>query len=155
VWRIAFDRQTGDLWAGDVGQNIWEEIDIITKGGNYGWNLREAMHPYEEGDFKGSGPRPDLIEPIWEYHHDVGKSITGGNVYRGKGVPELTSGYLYADFVSGKIWALWYDKADKRVTANRQIAQGVSPVLTFGEDDEGEAYYGTQEGGLWKFAPGK
>ena len=153
IWRMAFDRETGDLWAGDVGQNLWEEIDLITKGGNYGWNLREGMHKFVDPktDAKGSDPRPDLIEPIWEYHHDLGKSITGGNVYRGKAVPELAGGYLYADFVGGQIWALWYDKAAKRVTANRPILTGSAPILTFGEDDAGETYYGTQEGGLWKF----
>lgn len=155
IWRMAFDRATGDLWAGDVGQNIWEEIDLIVKGGNYGWNLREGMHSYVDAktNAKGSDARPDLIEPVWEYHHDVGKSITGGNVYRGKAVPELDGGYLYADFVSGQIWALWYDKDAKRVTANRSILIGSTPVLSFGEDDAGETYYGTQEGGLWKFVP--
>jgi glucose/arabinose dehydrogenase len=155
IWRMAFDRATGDLWAGDVGQNIWEEIDIITKGGNYGWNLREGMHPYVDPktDARGSGPRPDLIEPIWEYHHDLGNSITGGNVYRGPTVPELEGAYLYADYVSGHIWALWYDKGAKRVTANRLILSGSTPVTSFGEDDAGEVYYTTQEGGMWKFAP--
>jgi len=153
VWRIAFDRQTGDLWAGDVGQDIWEEIDIIVKGGNYGWNLREGMHKFvEKGKFEGSDPRPDLIEPIWEYHHDIGKSITGGNVYRGKALPQLQGAYLYADWVSGQVWALWYDLAAKRVTANRSIVEKGLPVMTFGDDDAGEVYYATQEGGLWKFA---
>ncbi len=86
IWRMAFDRKTGELWAGEVGQNLWEEIDIITKGGNYGWNLRESLHPFGA---KGVGPRLDLIDPIWEYyHHDTGKSITGGTVYRG---PQLLS----------------------------------------------------------------
>ena len=153
IWRMAFDPKTGLLWAGDVGQNLWEEIDIIVKGGNYGWNLREGMHPYvdKKTDAKGSEPRPDLIEPIWEYHHDVGKSITGGNVYRGQSAPELEGGYLYADFVSGQIWALWYDMDAKRVTANRSLLTGSTPVLTFGEDDAGETYYATLEGGLWKF----
>jgi glucose/arabinose dehydrogenase len=157
IWRMAFDRATGDLWAGDVGQNIWEEIDIITKGGNYGWNLREGMHKFVDPktDARGSDRRPDLIEPIWEYHHDIGKSITGGSVYRGQAVPELEGAYVYADFVSGRIWALWYDRATKRVTANRLILSGSTPVLTFGEDDNGEVYYTTQEGGLWKFQSSK
>ena len=152
VWRIAFDRETGTLWAGDVGQNIWEEIDIITRGGNYGWNLREGKHPFGEN---GSGPRPDLIDPIWEYHHDVGKSITGGSVYRGKQVPELTGGYIYADFVSGQIWALWYDAEKKQVTANRTITPKGLPVMSFGEDDAGEVLYVTQNGGIHKFASPK
>lgn len=153
IWRMAFDRPTGVLWAGDVGQNLWEEIDLIEKGGNYGWNLREGMHKFVDPKTRaeGSDPRSDLIEPIWEYHHDVGKSITGGHVYRGAGVPELVGGYLYADFVSGQVWALWYDPEARRVTANRSLLTGSTPVLTFGEDDAGETYFATQEGGLWRF----
>jgi glucose/arabinose dehydrogenase len=149
VWRIAFDRETGVLWAGDVGQNIWEEIDIIVRGGNYGWNVREGKHPFSDN---GSGRRTDFIEPIWEYHHDVGKSITGGHVYRGKQVPELKGGYVYADFVSGQIWALWYDFEKKEVTANRTIKPNGLPVMSFGEDDAGEVLYVTQDGGMFKFA---
>jgi glucose/arabinose dehydrogenase len=154
VWRIAFDRQTGQLWAGDVGQDIWEEIDIIVRGGNYGWNLREGMHPATPKDPrapKGSPPRPEFIEPIWEYHHDVGKSITGGHVYRGRQVPELTGGYLYADYVTGQIWALWYDIEEQQVIANREIQPKGTPVMSFGEDDDGEVYFVTQEGGIYKF----
>jgi glucose/arabinose dehydrogenase len=153
IWRMAFDRETGVLWAGDVGQDIWEEVDIITKGGNYGWNLREGMHPFNRRGHRGSEARPDLIEPLIEYHHDVGKSITGGNVYRGKAVPELVGAYLYADFVSGKMWALWYDQQAKRVTANREIVSSAGAVITFGEDDAGETYYTTQQGAIMKFAP--
>ncbi len=155
VWRIAFDKVTGELWAGDVGQDTWEEIDIIHRGGNYGWNLREAMHPFTPKDNpqkKGSPPRPDLIEPIWEYNHDVGKSIIGGNVYRGKMVPELAGAYLYADYVTGQVWALWYDREKNRVIANRTIQPKGQPILSFGEDDEGEVYFLTQEGGIHKFA---
>ena len=154
VWRIAFDRETGDLWAGEVGQDTWEEIDIITRGGNYGWNLREAKHaftPKDKPNQKGSPPRPDLIEPIWEYNHSVGKSITGGSVYRGKQVPELAGAYIYADYVTGQIWALWYDRDKKQVTANRTIQQKGLPILSFGEDDQGEIYFLTQAGGIYKF----
>lgn len=149
VWRIAFDRETGDLWAGDVGQDLWEEIDIITKGGNYGWNLREGLHDFAPDSAK---PEDEPIDPIWEYHHDIGKSITGGNVYRGRDVPELEGAYLYADFVSGRIWALWYDAKAKWVTANRTITEKGAPVMSFGEDDDGEVYYATQAGELLKFA---
>jgi glucose/arabinose dehydrogenase len=153
VWRIAFDRETGDLWAGEVGQDTWEEVDIIVKGGNYGWNLREGMHPFNRPGSQGIGPRADLIEPLIEYHHDVGKSITGGNIYRGKAVPQLVGAYLYADFVSGKMWALWYDKEAKRVTANREIVPNAGAVITYGEDDAGETYFTTQQGAIMKFAP--
>lgn len=156
VWRIAFDRETGVLWAGDVGQDLWEEIDLIVKGGNYGWNLREATHKFQsktKPEKKGSGPRPDLIEPIWEYHHDIGKSITGGSVYRGKEVPQLKGGYIYADYVSGQVWALWYDPQKKQVTANRELLKNGLPILSFGEDDNGEIYFLNENGTISKFAP--
>lgn len=137
VWRMAFDRSTGRLWAADVGQNLFEEIDLIVKGGNYGWRRREGLHPF---DAKGMPRRSDWIDPIWEYHHDVGRSITGGLVYRGKRLPELTGHFLYADYVSGKLWALQYDEQAKRVTANRTLRDRNLPILSFGEDDRGEAY---------------
>jgi glucose/arabinose dehydrogenase len=139
IWRMAFDRKTGQLWAGEVGQNLWEEIDIITKGGNYGWNLRESLHPF---GVKGVGPRPELIEPIWEYyHHDTGKSITGGTVYRGPRLLELNGAYLYADYVSGRLWALRYDEAQHRVVENRLIPSRNLSVMSFGEDEQGEVYF--------------
>jgi glucose/arabinose dehydrogenase len=138
IWRMAFDRKTGVLWAADVGQNLYEEIDLIVSGGNYGWNLREGLHPFGA---RGAGPRKDLIDPIWEYHHDVGKSLTGGSVYRGKRLPELEGAYLYADYVSAKIWALRYDPAQRRVTANQPIRDPNVPVLSFGEDEAGDVYF--------------
>jgi glucose/arabinose dehydrogenase/sugar lactone lactonase YvrE len=137
-WRIAFDRPTGRLWCGEVGQNLYEEINLIEKGGNYGWNRRESYHPFGP---KGTGPGKEYIEPIWEYHHDVGKSITGGAVYRGKALPDLAGHYVYADYVSSKIWALRYDDAAKRVVANRPIPDPAKPVLSFGEDEQGELYF--------------
>lgn len=149
VWRLTFDRETGTCWAGDVGQDVWEEIDIIVKGGNYGWNLREGKHPFGP---HGVGPREDLIEPIWEYHHDVGKSITGGHVYRGKELPELAGYYLYGDYVSGILWALKYDMQEKRVVENRTIRGYNLPVVSYGEDEEGEVYFTSTLGGtIWQF----
>ena len=137
VWRMAFASETGKLGAGDVGQDLWEEIDIIEKGGNYGWSVRESMHPFGPD---GSGPSPEYIEPIWEYHHDVGKSITGGLVYRGSRIPELAGHYLYADFVSGLVWALKYDDSAGKVTANHPIPSVKLAALSFGEDENRDAY---------------
>lgn len=137
VWRMAFDRKTGKLWAGDVGQNLYEEIDLLQAGGNFGWNRREGLHPF---GVKGIGPRKELIDPIWEYHHDVGKSITGGSVYRGSRLPELEGAYLYGDYVTNKIWALRYDETHKRVVANRPLRDRGAPILSFGEDEQGEIY---------------
>jgi glucose/arabinose dehydrogenase len=146
-WRLSFDRETGTCWMADVGQDLWEEIDIVVRGGNYGWNLREGKHKFGPG---GVEETERLIEPIWEYHHDVGKSITGGPVYRGKKVPALEGGYLYADYVTGQVWALWYDEVQKEVTANRTIREKGSPVITFGEDDTGEVYF-TSEREIFTF----
>jgi quinoprotein glucose dehydrogenase len=148
IWRMAFDRQTKLLWAADVGQDLWEEIDIIERGGNYGWNLREARHPFGR---KGVEARKDLIDPIWEYPHSIGKSITGGFVYRGKKVPELVSAYLYADYVTGKMWALRYDEKAKKVTANNTITAQPLPVMSFGEDELGEAYFLVRTGTINTF----
>lgn len=150
-WRISFDRKTGTLWQADVGQDLWEEINIITKGGNYGWSLREGMHKFKDG----ADARPDLIEPIWEYHHTIGKSITGGVVYRGKKVPELEGCYLYGDFVSGKLWALKYDEKAKKVVANYSLQGDNLPVMTYGEDEAGEVYFTTPFGQIFTFAKAK
>lgn len=148
IWRMSFDRETGLCWAGDVGQDLWEEINIIKKGGNYGWNLREGKHKFGPG---GVGPSKDFVEPIFEYHHDIGKSITGGHVYRGKRLPELVGAYVYADYVAGNVWALRYDAAKKQVTANQIIESDKLPVMSFGEDQEGEIYYTTPFGILYHF----
>ncbi len=148
IWRMSFDRETGAFWAADVGQNLWEEIDIVVKGGNYGWNLREAKHKFGP---KGAEPRADLIEPVWEYHHDIGKSITGGYVYRGKQVPALVGCYLYGDYVTNKLWALKYDMKEKKVVANYSLVDSKTPVFTFGEDEAGEVYYTDVFGQIFRF----
>ncbi len=154
VWRMAFDRQTGLLWAADNGEDLWEEIDLIERGGNYGWNLREGKHRF---GLQGSELRADLIEPIWEYEHDpeLSNSIIGGCVYRGQRVPQLRGAYLYGDYVVGSLWALWYDPATRRVTANRAIQGTGLPIMTYGEDEQGEVYVTTMLGGgvIYRFAP--
>lgn len=141
-WRLAFDRQTGDLWMGDVGQELWEEINVITKGGNYGWSSREGTNSF--------GNRPvvagisDPIDPVWQYDHRIGRSVTGGRVYRNKRLPQLDGKYLYADYVTGVVWALSFDPETKRVTANEQVIPEGTQVLAFGEDQTGEIYYCTE-----------
>ena len=138
VWRLNFDPKTGTLYAGEVGQELWEEIDIIKKGGNYGWSVREGTHNF--------GNRPETaqekpIAPIWEYDHGIGRSVTGGTVYRGKKLPELDGMYVYADFVSGKIWALKYDEKAGEVTKNLRLSTSTVPVMAFGTDADGNLYY--------------
>ena len=140
VWRMSFDRKTGWLWAADVGQNLYEEIDLIVKGGNFGWRKREGLHPFST---TGVTANDAMIDPIWEYHHDVGKSLTGGSVYRGKQLPELDGLYFSGDYVSGKIWGLKYDETKKRVVANHPVPTPPIAVMSFGEDQEGEIYFMT------------
>ncbi len=140
VWRMAFDRATGTLWAGDVGQELIEEVNLIRNGGNYGWSVREGVSDFGNRDRQGPG---EPIDPIWEYDHQIGKSITGGRVYRSDRLPELQGKYLYADYVSGRVWALTYDESAGRVVGNEEIVGGGTPVLAFGEDDDGEVYFMT------------
>lgn len=156
VWRMSFDRETGALWIADVGQDLWEEINLGVKGGNYGWSVRESMHKFGPN---GSDAKPELIDPIWEYPHDVknatvggqwGKSITGGNVYRGKSLPQLRGYYVYADYVTGGVWGLKYDAAKKAVVENRSISTTKLPVMSFGEDESGEQYFTTPIGAIFK-----
>jgi glucose/arabinose dehydrogenase len=165
VWRMAFDPKTNWLWAGEVGQDTWEEIDIITKGGNYGWNIREGFHPFTVAPNKRPqpGPAPEnpvgkLLEPVFDYHHSLGKSITGGCIYRGKTAPELVGKYLFADYVSGKVYALTYDDRAEKAIAVQQLQQEegrTMPVFSFGEDELHEAYIMTTEGVIRRFRSAK
>ncbi|QGJ69226.1 Soluble aldose sugar dehydrogenase YliI [Planctomycetales bacterium 10988] len=160
VWGMEFDPETKKLWAADVGQNVWEEINIIEKGGNYGWNLREGFHifaaknkePTEEANQK----RDDLKLPVWEYHHDIGKSITGGFVYRGKKYPDLQGAYLYGDYVTGLVWALYYDEELEKVTSNKLLTRITLPLMAWGQDEQGELYLlclSNQGKGVYQLVP--
>lgn len=138
-WRIAFDKTTGRLWTADVGQDLWEEINIITKGGNYGWSIREASFPFGKRSPSEEAAQP--IDPIWAYDHNAGKSVTGGRVYNSNRIPELKGKYLYADYVSGRVWALSYEEGKSEAVRNEQIVAGGLPVMAFGEDASGEVYF--------------
>ena len=131
-WRYSFDRQTGTLWLGDVGQNTWEEIDIVTAGGNYGWNEREGAHCFLPAC------STDSIDPITEYGRDLGASVTGGFVYRGSAVPDLVGWYVYGDFVSGRIFAIPADSQEGTETI--ELLDTSFGISTFAEDLDGEIY---------------
>lgn len=139
IWRLAFDSQTGDLWVGDVGQELWEEVNVVKKGGNYGWSTREGTNPFGNRPAVASVSTP--IDPVWQYDHRIGRSITGGRVYRSSRVPALSGKYLYADYVTGVIWALTYDRQAGKAVRNEQVVPDSIPVLSFGEDQNGEVYY--------------
>jgi uncharacterized repeat protein (TIGR03806 family) len=146
-WRFTFDRPTGDLWVGDVGQNQWEEVDLVVSGGNYGWDCREGAH-----DFETTGCTGPFIDPVSEYPHSQGQSITGGYVYRGTDVPELSGRYVFGDFVSGRIWALESDGMGG-YTNEEIVFPGVN-ISSFGIDQDGEVYYTDFGGGrIMKLEP--
>ncbi|MGE5277670.1 MAG: PQQ-dependent sugar dehydrogenase [Acidobacteriota bacterium] len=147
-WRFSFDRLTGDLWIGDVGQNQREEIDFqpcCHGGQNYGWKMTEGTRC---GDGGTSGcpagvpacNAPELVAPTYEYTHAEGCSVTGGYVYRGSLVPALAGRYVYGDFCSGRLWA-----------NGEQLDPVVPQLTTFGEDIAGEVYLGTQDGKVLRF----
>ena len=143
-WRFSFDKETGLLWAGDVGQNMWEEIDIITKGANYGWNIMEGSRCYSPST---GCNQSGLTLPVVEYDHSKGCSVTGGYVYRGDKVPSLQGHYIYGDYCSGNIWALGY--SDNTVTRNILIAESGLSITSFGEDLAGNLYILSRKGGIY------
>jgi glucose/arabinose dehydrogenase len=142
-WRFSFDARSGALWLADVGQDRVEEIDIIRKGGNYGWNVME-------GDIctPAVNPRCDpsgFVPPIFTYRHPQGFSVTGGFVYRGTAIPGLCGAYLYADYVSKRLWAL--RTRDGRVVTQAELLRLPYAVSSFGEDEERELYLADHGGG--------
>lgn len=134
-WRFSFDPANNRLWAGDVGQNAYEEIDIIEKGGNYGWDVMEGKHCFEPSSGCNTA---GLKLPIWEYNRDLGISITGGFVYRGPTLDELTGKYIYADFGSRRVWALNYSNMNNPL--NTQLLQADFNISSFGVDQNNELY---------------
>ncbi len=158
IWRMSFDRANGDLWAGDVGQNKWEEIDLVVKGGNYGWNKREGAHPFGR-QRRGSRPKQvvddSMIDPVVEYGHREGLSVTGGNVYRGTEYPQLEGVYLYADYAFGTVWGLRRD-GDDIIGPVVVLKKPGSLISSFGEANDGTIYAVTFEesergpGAIWK-----
>ena len=139
-WRFSFDRATGDLYIGDVGQGEWEEIDYLKRGtatiANFGWNHFEGRHVYESATQLLT--RGVYHPPIAEYPHSQGCSVTGGYVYRGKKVPAAAGRYFYGDYCSGNVWSL--KVANGKATSIRREPFGVKGLSSFGEDASGELY---------------
>lgn len=136
-WRISFDRTSGRLFAGDVGQNLFEEIDLVKKGGNYGWRIREGFH-----EFDSKQKAADLQEPITEYPHGPeGISIAGGFVYRGSGAPQLAGKYVFGDFI-GPTYYLSEEADGKWTRGPLKFANQPEQwqIYSFGEDNRGELY---------------
>jgi glucose/arabinose dehydrogenase len=138
-WRFSFDRETGDLWIADVGQNLYEEVDLqpaASAGGeNYGWRLMEATHCYNPTT---NCPTVGLVMPILEYSHTFGCSITGGYRYRGARFPRLRGTYFYADYCSGRIWGA--TQTNGVWTSKIMLSTPLRGITSFGEDTTGEVY---------------
>ncbi len=157
-WRYSFDRQTGALWVGDVGQDLWEEVDIVTNGGNYGWSIREGLHHFKDGPAgaKYSEPvmeyphRPNLQSQAMFPDHSIGLCIIGGYVYRGKEFPALAGLYIYGDYNLGTFWGLRYDYVTQKVTAHGTLLQQPDNIDSFAEDADGEIYALMQDGKIFK-----
>ena len=146
TWKFSFDSVSGWLWAADVGQGSWEEVDIIQNGKNYGWRCYEGNHPYDLSGCNGT-----YEFPIWEYSHSLGFSITGGYVYRGQNVPELYGKYICGDYVTARVWALDYDGINP-ATSN-QITTAPASITSFGEDENKELYLVSFNGKIYRFVP--
>lgn len=150
-WKFSFDRETGDLWVGDVGQQLWEMIYRVERGGNYGWSMMEGPQWFRPK--RQQGPTP-IIPPVHAYQHHEGRSVTGGFVYRGERYPDLFGFYLFADYETGRVWGLAPE--GKATSLRKQLAQTDVDIAGFGEDQEGELYLLTYEDGrIYELQPAK
>jgi glucose/arabinose dehydrogenase len=152
-WRFSFDRQTGDLFIGDVGQNEWEEIDFLRRSRlpnlvNYGWDVLEGTHTYEDKSVNGAGA---LVGPIYEYNHDQGCSVTGGYVYRGK-IASAKGRYFFGDYCSGTVWS-FVVRNGKAANVKRHPFT-VEALSSFGENARGELFLVSQNGTIYRLASG-
>jgi len=163
VWKFSFDKADGTLWAGDVGQNDWEMVHIIDNGGNYGWSVFEAFHPYKTRN-NPVDRAVKITKPIVEYPHgsrndanrtDYGQSITGGYVYRGEALKDLVGTYVYGDFQTGRIWGV-RAKDGQAVAAGELIDIKTSKPLGiagFGEDPKGDLFILAFDGQIHRLVP--
>jgi glucose/arabinose dehydrogenase len=150
-WRFSFDRKTGNLWIGDVGQNMWEEIDFLKAGAkpgtNFGWSYYEARQVFKPQPIV----RTRLAFPVSEYSHSLGCAVIGGYVYRGSAIPALRGDYLFADYCSGRVWFKTGAHATKRILTG--ISQKLTNVTSFGQGAGGELYLSSLNGNVYKLVP--
>lgn len=140
-WRFSIDRESGHIWVGDVGEETWEEIDFVEKGGNYGWPIMEGPVCYNPPENCSS---ENLRPPVHAYTHEVGVSVTGGHVYRGERVPELVGKYIFADWSGRQIWSLDYNARNPYESGVEPIVEQITDaqrfISSFGADENGELY---------------
>ncbi len=152
-WRFSFDRQTGDLYVADVGQDAWEEVNFVPtgqgRGWNFGWNVMEGRHCYRPA---AGCKRQGLVLPVLEYGHDEGCSVTGGYVYRGRAIPALFGRYLFGDYCSGRVWVGERKAGHWR---RRLLLDTDARIAAFGEDADGELYLVDHRGTVFKLVPAR
>lgn len=146
-WRMCIDRQSGQIWVGNNGQDLWESVHLIRRGENYGWSVYEGSHPFYVNRQLGPGK---LTRPTLEHHHIESRSLTGGIVYEGRKFPEIAGAYLYGDYSTGKIWAARHD--GKQVTWHAEIADTTLQIAAFCNSHHGEVLLvdHTTEGGIYR-----
>uniref|UniRef100_UPI0013E9CC8E PQQ-dependent sugar dehydrogenase n=1 Tax=Aquisphaera insulae TaxID=2712864 RepID=UPI0013E9CC8E len=148
-WRFSFDPPTGDLWVGDVGQGLYEEVSIVRRGDNHGWNVLEGFRPFSD---RFARPGERYVPPVFAYHHRVGVSVTGGFVYRGGRSPALAGRYVFGDYETRRVWAI--GQKDRTLTSIVEIGRAPERIASFGLDDEGELYVvGLDRGGIYRIDP--
>jgi uncharacterized repeat protein (TIGR03806 family) len=159
LWRYSFDRESGQLWGGEVGQDLWEMVYKIQKGGNYGWSVQEGTHPFRPE--RKTGPTP-ILKPVIEHGHEAFRSLTGGFLYRGKRLPELQGKYIYGDFDTGRVWMLAPVLKPIRGKSGNlgpvlavelsgyqgvELARTTYRIVSWAEDHKGEIYFMDFTGG--------
>jgi glucose/arabinose dehydrogenase len=144
-WRMTFDRRTGDLWVGDIGQDVVEMVTVVKRGANYGWSVNEGSKPFRP--LRERGPTP-ISPPTIEHPHSESRSVTGGIVYYGEKFPELKGAYLYGDYATGKIWGARYEQG--QVTWQAELADTSLQILSFTEDQHGDVLIVDYGGHVYK-----
>lgn len=147
-WRMTFDKKTGQLWVTQNGQDLWEQVYVVQRGGNYGWSVQEGSHPFYPDRPRGPG---DIIPPVAEHHHIEARSLTGGVVYYGSKLPELQGTYIYGDYSTGKVWGVRYD--GKQVTWHRELVDTPFAIVGFAETPDGELVVIDQHTGFYRLEP--
>jgi uncharacterized repeat protein (TIGR03806 family) len=147
-WRMSYDRPSSQLWVGQNGQDLWEQVYLIQKGGNYGWSLVEGSHVFLAT--RKAGPDPILL-PTAEHSHSEARSIAGGRVYRGTRLPDLVGVYVYGDWSTGRVWGIKHD--GKKVVWHRELVDTPFNITGFGTDHAGEMYVIDHKGGFYRFEP--
>ncbi len=147
-WRVSFDREAGQLWVGQNGQDLWEQVYLVQKGANYGWSVTEGSHVFHAQNKAGPDP---ILPPTAEHSHGEARSLTGGRVYRGSRLPDLVGAYVYGDWSTGRVWGIKHD--GKKAIWHRELVDTPFNITGFGTDHAGEMYVIDQVTGFHRFEP--